>query len=102
MPTMDEVNERIKQESLAKIREFPHNTRKRKFPRPTEISSSYNNICSYHQNGATKREYFLKKEYLFCAYADKKECPHNNGQRILFEGESAGTICSSEGLIKKL
>jgi hypothetical protein len=60
------------------------------------------NICQYYKKGKTKEDLFLGNKVLFCKYAAKKGCPYKNSADISLSGESAGTICQSEGLIKKL
>lgn len=99
MPTMEEVNEETNARELAKIRDFPHHKSSKK----KNYSKINDNICQYHKNGETKKDYFLKNEILKCNYAKEKGCPYGNSQNLSWDGrETSMTICLSKGLIKKL
>ena len=58
--------------------------------------------CAHHIEGKTERIFFRGSELLFCEYAKKKGCPYGNSKNVSYEGDSAGIVCLTEGLIKKI
>ncbi len=61
-----------------------------------------NKICPHYEKNEAKKDYFFGSKLLFCDYAQKEGCPYNNGEGVSWEGDNAGTICLTEGLIKKV
>ena len=55
--------------------------------------------CEHYEQEKTKKDFFLKKEYVFCSV---KKCPYGNSEELSWEGEPAGTICRTKGLLKKV
>lgn len=85
MPNMDEVEE---MDRMRADEEYRSSLR--------EITRSEKKYCEYKKN--LKKETFLQKKYLQCS----ESCPYGNQRKLNYGQHEGFTICTSNGLIKKI
>ncbi len=62
-----------------------------------------NRDCPYNSIKYTREDQIRGRTLLLCDYAKNKSCPYGNSESFsLGEGEPPITICTSEGLVRKL